>query len=179
MQHQCAVSPYSNTLLFPPFLCVVGMLVHTYVCLSHSGICFSLSATTAADDCRTLRILFEEAYQSGKRSYDSPYDWLMSTGSSVYLPQCLQNGTFATVQCSNASLPVDELYNSYRAKYCWCVDPATGIPTSTDYGYNTEPSPGDCPYYDTATLCQVSGMSLCSSISFLHSWHYCTYKVSH
>ena len=140
--------------------------------------CFPLSATPAANDCLTLRTLVEETYRSGKRGYDNPYDWLEYSGNGVYIPQCLQNGSYATIQCSNASLPVDEPYSYYRTRYCWCVDPATGIPTSRDHGDNIEPSLDECPYYNTTALCQVRGMSL-YNFSFLFSFlTFCKYEVS-
>ena len=140
--------------------------------LVYCGLRSPLLATAAADDCLTFRTLVEETYRSGKRSYYAPYDWLENSGSGVYIPQCLQNDSYATVQCSNTSLPVESSYSSYRARYCWCVDPATGIPTSADYGANDEPSPEECPYYDTATLCQVRGEGLCCTGLLSHYWHF-------
>jgi len=168
-QYQCVIIPYSTSHPLP-------------VCCGHStylGGCYTVAfsplATPAADDCLTFRTLIEETYQSGKISYDSPYDWLEYIGSGVYIPQCLEDGSYATVQCSNTSLPVEASYSSYRARYCWCVDPATGIPTSNDYGANVEPSPDECPYYDTAALCQVRGEGLCRTGLLNHSWHFaCT-----
>ena len=150
-----------------PFLYVLPTL-----CLLVSPIV----ATTA--DCPTLRTLFEEAYQSGKRDYSSPYGWLEYNGYGVYIPQCLQNGSFATVQCSNISLPINTTALPYyyssssRSRYCWCVDPATGIATTSVYRYDSVPSPEECPYFNTTTLCQVREyVSVCRSVlccAFLH-----------
>ena len=134
--------------------------------------CFLLPATTAADDCPTLRTLFGEVYLSGKRvGYGDPYDWLETYGYGVYIPQCLQNGSFATVQCSNVSLPINTTALPYyyssspRSRYCWCVDPATGIATTNVYRYDTVPSPEECPYFNTTTLCQVREyVSVCRSV---------------
>ena len=169
----CAIVVRCDSLVLLQHPHIVGIVL-MYVAV-HCDFCSPLLATPAADDCFSLRTLIEETYHSGKISYNSPYDWLEYIGSGVYIPQCLEDGSYATVQCSNTSLPVEASYSSYRARYCWCVDPATGIPTSNDYGANVEPSPDECPYYDTAALCQVRGEGLCRTGLLNHSWHFaCT-----
>ena len=103
-------------------------------------------------DCFAIQRQFEAGNSTAVNGYSLGI--IRTRSGLLYTPQCNPNGTFTQVQCNS---PMNgSAMNSEVTFTCWCVDPATGMPTD-EYPTNSyaRKHASECTYINTTEGCMV------------------------